>query len=75
MEHESNGYTNYNWHARYSYQRISTGTGGLENKKTSRDHLNYSIVDIDQNSKKSSRELRRLAIIQPLVENYQFTLV
>ena len=29
MEHESDGDTNYNRHARYSHQSIGTRTGGL----------------------------------------------
>ena len=32
---------------------IITGTGGFRNKKTSGDHLNYCIVEIGQNTKKS----------------------
>ena len=39
--------------ARYSHQRICTGTGGLGNKRTSGDHPNYSIVEIGQNTKES----------------------
>ena len=34
MEHESDGDTNCNWHARYSHQRNETGIGGLGHKKT-----------------------------------------
>ena len=43
MEHESDGDTNCNWRARYSQQRIGTGSGGLENKRTSGDYPSYSI--------------------------------
>ena len=39
MEHESDGYTNCNWRARYSHQTIGTRTGGLRKKRTSGDHL------------------------------------
>ena len=31
-------------------QRINKGTGTLENKKTSRDHYNYVIVEIGSNT-------------------------
>ena len=57
MEHENYGDTNFNRSPRYSHQRISTGTGGLRNK-TSRDHSNYSIVEISQNTEKRLEETR-----------------
>ena len=41
-----------NWHARYNHQRINKGAGGLENKKASRDHLDYSIFKIGRNTQK-----------------------
>ena len=53
MEHESDGDTNCNRCTRYSQQRIGTGTGGLEIKRMSGDYPNYSIVEIDQNTKKN----------------------
>ena len=34
------------------------------NKRTSGDHPDYSIIKIDQNTAKSPRDLRRLAVIQ-----------
>ena len=46
MEHEKDGDTIYNSHARYSQQRIGTAIGELENKRTSVDHPYYSIVEI-----------------------------
>ena len=75
MEHESDGDTNCYWCPRNSHQRIGTGTGELENKRMRGDHPNYTIVEIDQNTKKSPRDLRRLAVNQTPVENHQFTLV
>ena len=42
-------------------QKISTETGGLGNKRASREYPNYSIVEIDQNTEKSPGDLRRLA--------------
>ena len=44
MEPESDGDTSRNWGFRYSYQRIGTGTGGLGNKRTSRERRNYKIL-------------------------------
>ena len=37
VEHESDGYTNYNWYSWYSHQRIGIGSGGLGNKRMSGD--------------------------------------
>ena len=73
MEHESDGDTSCNWHARYSHQRIHTG--GLGIKRSSKDHPNYSIVEINQNTKKSPGDLRRLAVTQTPVKNHQLTLM
>ena len=67
--------TNCNWFARYSHQRIGTGTGGLKNKRTSEDPPNYSIIEIDQNTDKSSGDLRRFAVTQTSVENQWLTQV
>ena len=64
MKCESNRDTNCNWRARYSLQRIGTGTGGLENKRTSWNHPIYSILEIGQNTKKNPRDLKRLAVTQ-----------
>ena len=48
------------------------GTVGLENKRTSGDHPNDSIIKIDQNTKKSPGDLRRLKL---LLRNHLLTLV
>ena len=61
MEHESDGDTSCNWCTRYSYQKISSGIGGLGNKRASGDHSNYHIVEIGQNTEKSPGDLRRFA--------------
>ena len=53
VEHESDIYTKYNWYSWHSYQGINKVTGGLGNKGTSRDHPNYSITEIGQNTEKS----------------------
>ena len=59
MEHENDGDTNCNRRARYSHQRIGTETRGLGNKRTGRDHPNYCIVGIGQNTKKNPGNLRK----------------
>ena len=75
MKHKSDGDTNCNWRARYSHQKIATGTGGLGNKRTSGYHPNYSIVEMGQNTKTSCGNLRRLAVSQTPVKNHQLMLV
>ena len=62
MEYEGDGDTICNWCARYSHQKVGTGTGGLGNKRTSGDHPNNRIVEICHNSKESPGDLRRLVI-------------
>ena len=56
-------------------KRINTRTGGLGNERTSGDHPNYSIIEIGQNTQKSSGDLRRLAVTQTPARNHQLTLV
>ena len=48
--------------ARGSHQWLGIGTGGLGNKRTSGNHPNYSMVEIDQYTKKNPGDLRRLAV-------------
>ena len=64
MEYESDGETSCDCCSWYSHQRIGTETMGLGNKRTRRDHLNYSIVEIGQNTEKSPGDLRRLDVTQ-----------
>ena len=75
MEHEGVGDINCNWSTWNNPQRIDKGTGGLGNKRTSGDLLNDSINKISQNTEKSPGYLRRLAVTQSPVRNYQLTLV
>ena len=60
------------WH---NHQRIGTNTKGLRNNGTDRDCPNYSIIKIGQNTEKSLGDLRRLAVTQTPVENYQLMLI
>ena len=75
MEHESDIYTNCNWCSWYSYQRTGTRTGGLGNRRTSGNHPKYCIIEIGQNTEKSSGDLKRLAITQTPVRNHQVSLM
>ena len=43
-------------------QRISKGTGRLENKRENGDHQNYCIIKIVQNTEKSPGDFRRFAV-------------
>ena len=61
MKHESDGDTNCNMCARYSHQRIDSGTE-LGNKRSSGDHPNYWIVDIGLNTEKSSGDVYLLLL-------------
>ena len=74
MEYESVSDSNCNWYAWYSNQRFGTWTRGLENKRTSGDHPNYSIIEIAQNTK-SPVDVGRLVVTQTPVKDYQQTLV
>ena len=68
MECEGDSDTNCNWCAWYSHQRIGTETGGVRINRTNGDHPNYSIADSSQNAKKSSGDLRRLAVTHSSVK-------
>ena len=75
MEYESDGDTDCNRWSQYSHQKIGKTTERLGNKRMSRGHPNYNIIKIDQNTEKSPVDLRKLAVTQIPVRNYQLTLV
>ena len=50
MEHEGDGDTKYNWCAQNDPQRLGKGAGRDGNQKTSRDHPNYSILNLKKKS-------------------------
>ena len=62
MKHESDGDTNCNWWTWNNPQNIGKGTEWLRNQRTSKDHPDYNITKIGQNTEKSPGELRRLGI-------------
>ena len=49
--------------------------GGLGYEGTSGDHPNYAIIEIGQNSEKSARDLRSLAVTQTPVIDHQLKLM
>ena len=55
--------------------KIGTRTGGHGNKRSRREHPNYSIVEIGQNIERSPGYLRTRAVTQTSVENHLLTLV
>ena len=75
MEHESDGNTNYNWSPWSNLQRIGKSAGRLGNKRASRDHPDFNIIKIGQNTEKSPGDLRKHAVTQTPVRNHQLKLV
>ena len=54
---------------------IGKGTERLRNQRTIRDHPDYNIINIGQNTEKSPGDLRRLAVSQTPMKNLQLMLV
>ena len=54
---------------------LGKGAGRVENQRTRRDHPNYSIVEIGQNTEDSPGDLMRLAVTQIPVKDYRIALV
>ena len=59
---EGDGDTNYKRFTRYVHLRTGTRTRGFGNKRMSRDHPNYSIVEISQNTEKCPGDLLSLKL-------------
>ena len=70
-ESESDSDSSCTWSTRYSHQRIDTRTEGHRSKRMSRDHPNYGIIEIGQNTKKSPGDLRRLVVARTPVKDHQ----
>ena len=75
MEHESDVYTNCNWCSWYNHLRVDKGTRELGNKRTSGVHPNSCIIEIVQNTEKSSGKKRRLSVTQNPMKDHQLTLM
>ena len=54
---------------------FGTVTKGLLEAWTGRDYPNDSIIENDQNTEKSPGDLRRLAVTQTPLKNYQLILI
>ena len=57
------------------YKGLEMGAGRVGNRRTRRDNPNNSVVKISQNFETSTGVLRRLAVIQTPVKDYQLTFV
>ena len=53
----------------YNHEMIHTRFGGLGNKRTSGDHLNYYIIENGQNTEKSPGDLKRLPVTKTQIKN------
>ena len=73
MEDDGDSDTYCNWCTLNNTQRIGKRTGRLGNKRTSGDHLDYSIIKNGLNTEKSFGDLRRL-VPQTPVRNHQLML-
>ena len=51
------------WYPSNNPQRLGKGTGKFRNQKTSGDHQNYSIIQVDQNTEKSPGNLLSLRFL------------
>ena len=75
IEHEGDGDTSCNWYTWNNLQRLGKGTESVGNRKMSRDHPNYSIIEVDQNTVKSPEDMGRFTVTQTPVKNHQLTRV
>ena len=62
VEHEGDGDTTCNRCTWNDPQRLGKKAGRIGNRKTNRNHTNYSTVEIGQNTGKSSGDLGKLAV-------------
>ena len=74
MTHEGDSDTNCNRCTRNIPQRFGKGTRRLRNKRTCRDHLDYCMIKISQNIKKSHEDLWIHSVTQTPVKDYAWEL-
>ena len=73
MEHEGDDDTNCNWCSWNSPQKLGKRVGRVGNQSMSRDHPNYCIIKISQNTEKSPGDLKKLVVTA--VKDHQLTLI
>ena len=64
VEHESDSDTNSNLSTWIGLQKLVKGSERVGHQRMNQDHPDNSIVEISQNTEKSPRELKRLAVTQ-----------
>ena len=71
MKHEGDDDTNLYEQAYISLQRLEKETGRLGNQRMNREHLDYSTVEVAQNTEKRPANRRRLVVTQtPVKDRY-----
>ena len=74
MEHEGDSDTSCNWCTWHNPRRIGKETGRL-GKKRKNNRLDFRIIKVGQITEKIIGNLRRLAVTQIPVKNYELTQV
>ena len=73
VEHEGDGITSRNRRAWKGSQWLRKYTGRVGNQTTNKNHPDYCIVNISQNTEKCPDDLRRIALSWTPVKNHQLT--
>ena len=75
MKYENDIEINCNWCSWNHPQKNWNGVKRLEIQRKNRDHPNYTIAKISQNTEECPGELRSLAVIQTLEKGHQLRLI
>ena len=75
VEHEGDGDIGYNWCTWNTPQWFGKRSGRSGNRKKNQKCLNYSLLEINQNTELSPGNLRRLAVTQTTEKDHQLNLV
>ena len=75
MEHERDANTDDKWWVRNDPRTLDQEAGRVRTRRTNRDHPNYSIVLIGQNTEKSPGDLTRLVVPRTPAKDHQPTFV
>ena len=67
MEYESDSDTSYKWCTQNDPERLGKGTGKIGNRKTSREHSNYSITKIGQSTENSPGDLQSFWLLRKTI--------
>ena len=75
IEQEGDSDTNCNSCVWNGPHKLGKGTDKVGNQSKNWDHPDYSIIEIRQNTEMSAADLKRLAVTQTPVKDYQLMLV